>query len=117
MASKGSLENNLSKVEEYRARIAERGVSNIINGAHVAAQSGRTFETSTPIDNSVICTVAEGDAADIDAAAQAAQAAQAARARPAPRRPRTAARSPPAGCTASRSSRTRRIAGSAVSPA
>ncbi|MCA9928972.1 MAG: 5-carboxymethyl-2-hydroxymuconate semialdehyde dehydrogenase [Anaerolineales bacterium] len=75
MAAKGTLTENLEKVAVYRAKIAERGVQNFINGEHVDAISGKTFENGSPIDSSLICTVAEGDAADIDAAAQAAKAA------------------------------------------
>ena len=72
MAAKGTLEENLAKVAGYRAAVAERGVRNIINGVHVDAVSGETYENHSPIDNSRICTVVKGDAADIDAAAQVA---------------------------------------------
>lgn len=75
MASSATLENNLTKIETYRAQIAQRGVSNIINGEHLPAASGETFETLSPMDNSVICSVAKGDTADVDQAAQAAHAA------------------------------------------
>lgn len=75
MASKATFEQNLQRVATYRAQIAARGVKNIINGEHVEALSGKSFETLSPIDNSVICTVAEGDAADIEQAARAAEAA------------------------------------------
>lgn len=69
------LEENRQKVTQYRAKIAERGVQNIINGEHVDAVSGKTFENLSPLDNSVICTVAAGDEADIDHAAQVAHEA------------------------------------------
>ncbi|MEM7538479.1 MAG: 5-carboxymethyl-2-hydroxymuconate semialdehyde dehydrogenase [Chloroflexota bacterium] len=72
MASTKTLENNLTKIKTYRTQTAERGVSNIINGEHVPAVSGETFETVSPIDSTVICTVAKGDTADVDQAAQAA---------------------------------------------
>ena len=75
MASKASLEHNLSAVAAYRADVAERGVKHIINGERVEGAAGRSFETVSPIDNSVICRVAEGDAGEIDRAAQAAMEA------------------------------------------
>lgn len=66
---------NEAKVAKFRQAIADRGVQNIINGERVTAVSQKTFNNYTPIDNSLICTVAEGDAADIDQAAEAAAAA------------------------------------------
>ncbi|MCB9430749.1 MAG: 5-carboxymethyl-2-hydroxymuconate semialdehyde dehydrogenase [Ardenticatenaceae bacterium] len=72
MAAKTTLAENRAKIEQYRPQVAAGGVQNLINGIKVPAYSGRTFTTLTPIDNSVICEVAEGDASDIDAAAQAA---------------------------------------------
>lgn len=68
----GKFEENLEKVAQYRQQITDRGVQNIINGEHVDANSGKTFENYSPIDDSFICTVPESDASDIDAAAQAA---------------------------------------------
>ncbi len=75
MAATGTLSENLEKIAQHRAKIAERGVKNIINGQHVAALSGQTYENGSPVDSSFICTVAKSDVADIDRAAQAAQAA------------------------------------------
>jgi 5-carboxymethyl-2-hydroxymuconic-semialdehyde dehydrogenase len=75
MAAKGTLTENLEKITPLRAEIAASGIKNIIHGVHVDAISGETFENGTPIDNSLICTVAKSDAADIDAAAKAAKAA------------------------------------------
>lgn len=69
------LEDNRKKVTAYRAKIAERGVKNIINGDHHDTISGKTFDNLSPLDNSLICTVAEGDADDIDKAVQAAHSA------------------------------------------
>ncbi|MDJ0827738.1 MAG: 5-carboxymethyl-2-hydroxymuconate semialdehyde dehydrogenase [Rhodobacter sp.] len=69
------LAENLAKLDGYLARFREAGVRNLIGGHSVAAQSGATFQTLTPVDEGVICDVAQGAAADIDAAAQAAQAA------------------------------------------
>ncbi len=72
MASTATFEHNQAAIVGYRANIAERGIKNIINGEHRDAISGKTYETTSPIDNSVIATVAEGNAQDVDAAAQAA---------------------------------------------
>ncbi len=72
MATKKTFEENLASVKQYRAQVAARGVKNIINGQRVDGASGKTFTTSSPIDNSIICNVAEGTAADIDLACQAA---------------------------------------------
>lgn len=68
----GKLEENRTKVEAFRAKIAEQGATNIINGQHVPAVSGKTFDNYSPLDNSLICTVADSDADDIDRAAQVA---------------------------------------------
>ena len=72
----------MSKIEEHThklastlRRLSETGVQNYINGASCAAASGAEFENRSPVDESLICTVARGDADDIDAAAQAAKAA------------------------------------------
>jgi len=46
-----------------------------INGKFVDAQSGKTFESISPHDKSVVAVCAEGDKADIDAAVQAARSA------------------------------------------
>jgi len=43
-----------------------------IGGKWVPASSGKTFETINPANEEVICQVAEGDEADVDAAVQAA---------------------------------------------
>src|ERR1700693_4374569 len=47
----------------------------IINGKGVAAASGKTFEVTNPATGQVIARVAEGDAADVNAAVQAARRA------------------------------------------
>ena len=72
MASKATFEENVSKTAGFRAEVKTHGVKHIINGKRVDGVAGRTFETTTPIDNSHICTVAEGDSADIDLACNAA---------------------------------------------
>jgi acyl-CoA reductase-like NAD-dependent aldehyde dehydrogenase len=46
-----------------------------VNGKFTDSQSGKTFESISPHDRSVVAVVAEGDKADIDAAVGAARAA------------------------------------------
>ena len=75
MASKATLAENKTKVDAHRAKVTERGVKHFINGERVDSVSGETFENQTPIDNSLICTVAKGDSADIDKAVASAKAA------------------------------------------
>jgi 5-carboxymethyl-2-hydroxymuconic-semialdehyde dehydrogenase len=70
-----SLADNVANGERYLARFASDGVQHFIDGASVPARSGRTFETRTPIDDRVLARVAQGDAADVAAAASAAERA------------------------------------------
>ncbi len=71
----------MSDLETHQAKLApflaqqKDGILNLIGGQSVAAASGRTFATTSPVDGSHIADVARSDAADIDAAAQAAKAA------------------------------------------
>ncbi|WP_394690658.1 5-carboxymethyl-2-hydroxymuconate semialdehyde dehydrogenase [Hoeflea sp.] len=67
------LSTHLKKLETHLARYREKGILNMIGGEDVAAAA--TFESCSPVDESLICTVARGTAADIDAAAKAAKAA------------------------------------------
>ncbi|WP_425049953.1 5-carboxymethyl-2-hydroxymuconate semialdehyde dehydrogenase [Psychromarinibacter sp. S121] len=67
------LQNNIARLEEYLAPFREGMVSNLVNGEAIPAKSGATFETTSPVDDSVIATVAKGGAEDIDAAAKAAK--------------------------------------------
>ena len=68
----GKYEENLEKVAGYRQAIMERGVKNIINGEHLDALSGKSFENLSPVDDKLICTVPDSNADDIDKAAQSA---------------------------------------------
>ncbi|MDA4844766.1 5-carboxymethyl-2-hydroxymuconate semialdehyde dehydrogenase [Hoeflea poritis] len=70
-----NLDENLTKLDGYLARFRQDGIRNHIDGQSVAASSGESFETRSPVDNSLICGVAKGGAQDIDAAAKAAKAA------------------------------------------
>jgi 5-carboxymethyl-2-hydroxymuconic-semialdehyde dehydrogenase len=69
------LDANVAKAEQLVARFGRDGVQHFIDGAARASQSGRTFETQSPIDDRVLATVASGTAADVAAAAEAAQRA------------------------------------------
>ena len=69
------LEQNIEKLNAYLARFRADGIQNLINGESRAAISEERFETISPVDESLICPVARGGAADIDAAAAAASAA------------------------------------------
>lgn len=66
-----ALEQNLEKLSGYLARFRETGIQNRINGVDLPGQGG-TFETTSPVDKSTICSVARGTAQDIDAAANVA---------------------------------------------
>ena len=52
-----------------------RHVKHFIGGEFVDSEDGATFESISPIDNSVIATVAEGGAPEVDQAVSAARAA------------------------------------------
>jgi 5-carboxymethyl-2-hydroxymuconic-semialdehyde dehydrogenase len=70
-----SFEANLEKAARYAARYASGGVQHFIAGAPRASSSGATFETRSPVDDSVLAVVAAGDADDVHAAAVAAERA------------------------------------------
>lgn len=70
-----ALADNTARAAAYMARFRADGVMNHIGGASVAAASGATFDTVSPVDLSVLARVARGGAADIDAAVAAAKAA------------------------------------------
>lgn len=69
------LDHNLAALAPHLAEIMRRGVLNHIGGKAVPAASGAWFDTTSPVDDSVIAQVARSNAADVDAAAQAAKAA------------------------------------------
>jgi 5-carboxymethyl-2-hydroxymuconic-semialdehyde dehydrogenase len=70
-----ALDDNLARLETHLARFRSAGLPHRIAGADVPAKSGAVFETHSPVDGSLICSAARGDAADIDAAARAAREA------------------------------------------
>ncbi|MEM8786944.1 MAG: 5-carboxymethyl-2-hydroxymuconate semialdehyde dehydrogenase [Pseudomonadota bacterium] len=71
------LNDNLRKLDWHLAQFRDSCIAHRIAGQDVAAAGG-VFATHSPVDESKICDVAQGTAADIDAAARAAQDAFAA---------------------------------------
>ena len=69
------LTENLKKLDGYLARFRDNGILNIINGHDAAASTGATFDTHSPTDERLICSVARSSVDDIDRAAKAAKAA------------------------------------------
>jgi 5-carboxymethyl-2-hydroxymuconic-semialdehyde dehydrogenase len=74
-AAATKLAANLARAEVALKRFREGSVLHFIAGEGVASASGATFETLDPTTNAHQCTVASGDAADIDRAARAAERA------------------------------------------
>ncbi len=68
------LTQNIDKLQGYLSGFSQTGISNRIAGVDCAG-SGGVFQTTSPVDKSLICDVARGDASDVDAAAIAAAAA------------------------------------------
>jgi 5-carboxymethyl-2-hydroxymuconic-semialdehyde dehydrogenase len=66
-----ALDKTIAKAEEFLKRFRQKTVPHLIDGK-ADAGSGQTFETHSPIDNTVIAKVARGVAAEIDRAAKAA---------------------------------------------
>ena len=67
------LDENLTRLEAHLERFKKTGIQNLINSKDEAGS--QTFETRSPVDESLIANVARGDASDIDRAAKAAKAA------------------------------------------
>ncbi len=67
------LQTHTKMLEGYLERFRKTGIQNLIAGQNIAGSE--TFETHSPVDDSLICTVARGTAADIDTAAKAAAGA------------------------------------------
>ena len=70
----GKLSENKETLAHHLAQFQQGGVLNRIAGKDEKG-SGGTFQNISPVDKSVICDVARGTAAEIDAAAAAATAA------------------------------------------
>ena len=67
------LAEHIQKLDGHLKRFRESGIANLIDGKDV--RSVGTFETRSPVDESLICDVSKGNAGDIDLAAKAAKAA------------------------------------------
>ncbi len=65
------LEDNISKLTGYLERFRASGIMNRIGGGDAPGTEG-TFQSISPVDERVICDVAQGSAADINSAASAA---------------------------------------------
>src|ERR1700744_2549623 len=66
---------NLDRAAPLLKQLRGDGIGHMIDGKIVASISGDTFETKSPIDGSVLASVARGNAEDIDRAATAASLA------------------------------------------
>jgi 5-carboxymethyl-2-hydroxymuconic-semialdehyde dehydrogenase len=69
------LDDNNGKAQRYLQRFRAAPLEHFIGGEYRSGLSRETFENRTPIDDSVLNSVAAGDARDVDAAAAAAERA------------------------------------------
>ena len=67
-----TLDQNQEKLQSYLQRFQKNGIQNRIAGKDCEGSAG-VFDNCTPVDKSLICSVAHGDASDIDSAAKAAK--------------------------------------------
>src|SRR5450759_185245 len=63
---------NRDRAAPLLEKLKADGIGHMIDGKMVPSISGATFETRSPVDNSVLASVARGNAEDIDRAATAA---------------------------------------------
>ena len=68
----GTLADNLVKADAYLAAFRQGTLNHFIDGQPRPPSSGEKFDNRTPVDDSLLGTVASGDATDVDAAARAA---------------------------------------------
>ncbi|MCE8509151.1 5-carboxymethyl-2-hydroxymuconate semialdehyde dehydrogenase [Ruegeria pomeroyi] len=68
------LSTRLAELDQHLERFRRAGVMNRIGGQDMPGGAGR-FDSTSPVDKSVICSVARADVADVDTAARAAHAA------------------------------------------
>jgi 5-carboxymethyl-2-hydroxymuconic-semialdehyde dehydrogenase len=66
-----TLQTHLEKLNRHLARFRSGGILNLIDGKDAGGAS--TFQTHSPVDETLIAEVARGTAADIDRAAKAAK--------------------------------------------
>ena len=69
------FKENLALLEALLPSLRESGIQHLIKGAHQSSLSKETFENYSPVDGERMCTVASGNAEDIELAAHAAKEA------------------------------------------
>src|SRR3982751_25230 len=72
---KDAFQANRDRAAPLLAKLKSESIGHLIGGKTVSSSSGQTFETASPVDRTVLATVARGNAEDIDRAATAAAAA------------------------------------------
>src|SRR6476620_1218907 len=72
---KDLFQANRDRTVPLLARLKSEGIGHMIDGKTVPSTSGQTFETKSPVDGTVLASVARGNAEDIDRAATAASRA------------------------------------------
>src|SRR5947209_15589952 len=72
---KDVFQANSERAAPLLAKLKADGIGHMIGGKTVPSTSGQTFETKSPVDGSVLASVARGSAEDIDRAATAASRA------------------------------------------
>ncbi|PWT76518.1 MAG: 5-carboxymethyl-2-hydroxymuconate semialdehyde dehydrogenase, partial [Proteobacteria bacterium] len=77
-ANNPKLADNLAKADTLLARFKSKRLPHFIAGQADDGRSAQSFDNLSPLDNTVLCNVARGNGADVDAAAQAARRAFAA---------------------------------------
>ena len=71
----GEFEKNLAALDRHLERFRSDGVQNHVAGQDCSSETGRTFTSISPVDDSHICNVARGGEADVVLAVDAAAAA------------------------------------------
>src|ERR1700743_2184045 len=74
-AKSDQFQANKDRAAPLLKQLRADGIGHMIDGKTVASISGETFETTSPVDGSVLASVARGNAEDIDRAATAASLA------------------------------------------
>ncbi len=75
MSEPNTLADNQKRAEKHLQAFTQAVVPHFIDGKGVLSLNGGTFDTVDPTTNAKQCTVASGNAADIDQAVRAAAAA------------------------------------------
>ena len=75
VTSKDVFQANRDRAAPLLAKLKSEGIGHMIDGKTVPSISGQTFETKSPVDGTVLASVARGGAEDIDRAATAASIA------------------------------------------